>query len=99
MNMKMYKICLLCFFSLFTALQAAAQLPELERVEPMYWWAGMKNPKLQLLVHGNKIAEKNVAVNYPGVKLVRVNKVENPNYVFLDLEISPSAKAGKFPIK
>ena len=33
-----------------------------------------------------------------GVRLVRVNKVENPNYVFLDLEIAPSAKAGSFPI-
>ena len=59
----------------------------------------MKNPKLQLIVHGNKIAEKNVAINYPGVKLLRVNKVENPNYVFLDIEISSSAKAGTFPIK
>src|SRR5215203_1241847 len=99
MNMKMYKLCLLGFFSLFTALRTAAQLPELERVEPMFWWTGMKNPKLQLIVHGNNIAEKKVAISYPGVKLLRVNKVENPNYVFLDLEVSSSAKAGSFPIK
>jgi glycosidase len=72
---------------------------EVERVEPMFWWVGMKNPKLQLIVYGNKIANRNVSLNYPGVKLARVNKVENPDYVFLDLEISPTAKAGNFAIK
>ncbi|MBC8985751.1 glycoside hydrolase family 13 protein [Pedobacter sp. N36a] len=71
---------------------------KLERIEPMYWWVGMKNPKLQLLVHGDRIAELGVELNYPGVKLVGVNKVENPNYLFLDLEIGESAAAGKFPI-
>lgn len=94
----MYKIFLLYIISVFAAQPMAAQLPELERVEPMFWWTGMKNPKLQLIVHGNKIAEKNVSVSYPGVKLLRVNKVENVNYVFLDLEVSSTAKAGSFPI-
>lgn len=72
---------------------------ELERVEPMFWWVGMKNPKLQLIVYGNKISNRSIIINYPGVKLIRINKVENPNYVFLDLEISPLAKAGNFTIK
>jgi len=71
---------------------------KLERVEPMFWFAGMHNPKLQLLVHGENIANTTVALTYPGVKLVKVNKVENPNYLFLDLTIAPAAKAGKFPI-
>ena len=75
-----------------------AQLPALERVEPMFWWAGMKNPKLQLIVHGDKIAERTIRLAYPGVKLVRVNKVENPNYLFFDLEISAAAKPGVFTI-
>src|SRR5262249_201246 len=34
----------------------------------------------------------------PYVKLVKVNRVENKNYVFLDVIISPSAKPGKFKI-
>ena len=64
----------------------------------MFWFSGMKNPKLQLLVHGDNIAASTISLTYPGVKLVKVNKVENPNYLFVDLEISASAKAGKFPI-
>ena len=81
-----------------TTTQGFSQMPALERVEPMNWWVGMKNPKLQLIVHGDKIAERNVKLRYPGVKLLKVNKVENPNYLFLDLEISPSAKPGIFKI-
>ncbi|MEJ5996045.1 glycoside hydrolase family 13 protein [Pedobacter sp. Du54] len=72
---------------------------KLERIEPMFWFTGMKQPKLQLLVHGEKIASTVVRLVYPGVKLVKVNKVENPNYLFLDLEISAGTKAGKFPIE
>lgn len=83
---------------LVASLQVFSQVPKLERVEPMSWWVGMHNPKLQLLVHGDQIADATVQLNYPGVSLVKVNKVENPNYLFLDLEISSAAKAGKFPI-
>ncbi|PTR01482.1 glycosidase [Mucilaginibacter yixingensis] len=76
----------------------AQGLPALERIEPMFWWAGMKNPKLQLIVHGKGIAQSSVVLAYPGVKLAAVHKVDNPNYLFLDLLISPSAKAGAFTI-
>ncbi len=82
----------------FLAANLFAQLPKLERVEPAFWWTGMKNPKLQLVVHGNNIASRAVKLNYAGVKLTEVHKVENPNYLFLDLEIASSAKNGSFPI-
>lgn len=92
----MRKLFIALFFTLLSGLVNAQKL---ERVEPMFWWVGMNNPKLQLLVHGTDIAKLDVNLNYPGVKLVKVNKVENPNYLFLDLEIAADAKAGKFPIE
>ncbi len=82
-----------------TSLGALAQIPYLDRVEPMFWWAGMSNPNLQLIVHGKDIASRDVVLNYPGVKLAAVHKVENPNYLFVDLHISSSAVPGTFPIK
>lgn len=88
----------LVIFCLFLSANVFAQLPALERVEPMFWWVGMKNPKLQLIVHGDKIAERSVKLNYPGVKLMQVHKVENPSYLFLDLDISATAKPGEFVI-
>jgi glycosidase len=81
------------------AMDLSAQVPALERVEPMFWWVGMHNPNLQLIIHGDHIASRKVELNYPGVKLVAVHKVENPNYLFLDLRIFSSAKPGTFPIK
>jgi len=92
----MRKLFIILFFVL---LSTWANAQKLERIEPMFWWAGMNNPKLQLLVHGTDIASLDVQINYPGVKLVKINKVENPNYLFLDLEIAADAKAGKFPIE
>ena len=45
------------------------------------------------------ISKNQVSINYPGVKITRVNKVANPNYLFIDLSIdSLVAKAGKFNI-
>jgi len=81
------------------AMSVSAQIPALERVEPMFWWVGMHNPDLQLIVHGDHIAARKVELNYPGVKLVAVHKVENPDYLFLDLRIFSGTSPGTFPIK
>lgn len=69
-----------------------------QNIYPTHWWAGMKNSKLQLIIHAENVAENPVTVSFPGVKLARVNKVENKNYVFLDLVISRTAKPGKVKI-
>jgi len=92
------KLAIVVFFLFLSRGVIAQQIPALERVEPMFWWTGMHNPKLQLIVHGDKIAERTVKLNYPGVTLIQVHKVENPNYLFLDLIIAPSAKPGAFNI-
>jgi glycosidase len=92
------KISFIAFFLCISGSLLAQQIPALERVEPMNWWVGMKNPKLQLIVHGNHIADRSVKLSYTGVKLVKVNKVENPNYLFLDLDISSATRPGTFTI-
>lgn len=95
----MRKSLLLITCCMLTALGLRAQIPALERVEPMFWWTGMANPNVQLLVHGNNIASRQVQLSYPGVKLVAVHKVENSNYLFIDLKLFSSAVPGTFPIK
>ena len=60
----------------------------------------MKNPKLQLMLHGKDIGRLNFSLAaYPGVTLDKVNKVESPNYVFLDITVSGVAKPGKLLLK
>jgi glycosidase len=68
------------------------------RVEPMFWWAGMKNPHLQLMVHAPEIGLSRVELQYPGVELKSVTSVQNPNYLFIDLDIA-RAKPGTFIIR
>lgn len=94
MKIKLYITA--CLFVISNAL--AAQIPSLERIEPAFWWVGMKNPHLQLLVHGKDIATRTVNLSYPGVKVLQVHKVENPNYLFIDLDVTPLAKPGSFAI-
>lgn len=84
------------FFFLFLCLSLSAQ--EIQRMEPALWWTGMHNPELQVLVYGKNISETRPSVKHAGVKLVKVHKAESPNYLFLDLRIEKSAKAGDVKI-
>jgi len=80
----------------FLTLNLSAQI---ERVEPAFWWIGMKNPQLQLLIHGSEICNRKVEIQYPGVKILKTNRVCSPNYLFVTLEINQkTVKAGKFDI-
>ena len=72
-----------------------AQTASIDRVNPTNWWVGMKNPNVQLLVHGPGAGTLAYTINYPGVKLVKASTVENPNYAFLDLTISNTVKPGR----
>jgi glycosidase len=75
----------------------AIDLP-VQRVEPVNWYVGMRNPNVQLLVYGKNIQKAQVTINYAGVTLKKVNTVENPNYLFLDIEIAKETKPGNMPI-
>ncbi|MBK6350881.1 MAG: glycoside hydrolase family 13 protein [Proteobacteria bacterium] len=79
------------------AMPALAADP-IERVEPASWWVGMKDDRLQLLVHGTRIADLEPAVQYTGVVLDSVERVANPNYLFVNLQISPATRPGSFHI-
>jgi glycosidase len=67
-------------------------------MEPPFWWAGMQDKKLQLMVHGKQIASLAPAISYPGVRIASVTRVPNKNYLFIDLEIDASTAPGKFDI-
>ena len=68
-----------------------------EKIEvyPTYWWVGMKWNMVQLMVHEtdpNFIINVDVKSSSPDLKIVKVNKVENKRYLFLDVIISQTAK-------
>lgn len=57
------------------------------RIDPPNWWVDMKNNTLQLCIYGKNIAQYNVTTTYPGFNISKINKVENPNYLFIDVVI------------
>jgi len=89
------------FFGLFISFLFLIALPimsQIDRVEPPFWWVGMKHPELQLLVHGKDVALTEVAFQYKGLKLESVSRVENPNYLFINLVLSKEIKPGSFDL-
>ncbi|SNC61440.1 Glycosidase [Hymenobacter gelipurpurascens] len=93
--MKNTVVCLLLAASVLP-LGGTAQ--SITRLNPTNWWVGMKNTNVQVLVYGPSAGTLAYTINYPGVKLVKANTVENPNYAFLDLAIASTAKPGTVKI-
>lgn len=60
----------------------------------------MKWNHVQIMIHGKGIGNADAyTINYPGVKMERSQRVDNLNYIFLNIIISPSAKPGILKIK
>ncbi len=89
------KALLLVVLNIFAGLCLFAQI---QHIDPPFWWAGMKNPDLQVMIHGDNIADYKVTAKYPGLKLKTVSRVQNPNYLFLDLELENNIQAGSILI-
>lgn len=73
-------------------------------VYPRHWFVGMKDPNLQLMIYADKIADKIPMIKMAetgikigeGVTLVKIERVENPDYIFLDIVIGKDARAGNY---
>ena len=87
--MKKILISLALILSSMT-MQAATKI---DHIEPENWYVGMKNSSLQLMVYGKNIRDSRVSVNYPGVKIDSLVRLDSPNYLFVYLNLS-GAKPG-----
>ena len=68
------------------------------KIDPPFWYAGMKNPELQLMIYGESIGNASVSVNYPGISLSSTVKLESNNYLLVYLHLDKDVKPGKFPL-
>lgn len=75
----------------------AARAMEIKKVAPSFWWVGMKNPELQILLYGEDLALSDVSVSGEGIYLKETVRQDNPNYLLLYLDLS-EAKAQTFQI-
>ncbi|MDR1091775.1 MAG: cyclomaltodextrinase N-terminal domain-containing protein, partial [Prevotella sp.] len=92
----MKKNVLILFFILFSYSIFAI---EVKNVEPAFWWAGMKNTELQVLLYGDNIALCDVNITAKTVvRLKETVKLENPNYLLLYIDLE-GAEPEKFDIR
>src|SRR5690606_29613941 len=84
-------------FCLIVSIWTPVGAQQVDRIEPLFWWSGMKNPELQLMVYGEDIAGYKPTIDYPGVVLKSSVAFESPNYLVIYLDVA-EAKPGKFNI-
>ncbi len=70
---------------------------KVDQVQPAFWWAGMKETSLQVMLYGKDLSGSTVTISSNKVKIDEVVSLENPNYLFLYLNIA-DASAENFTI-
>lgn len=80
-----------CFIRV-ALLLAAGMVPAfsstpIQKIQPSFWYAGMKQDTLQVLVYGEQMATWTVSVTGTGVQLLHTRTTENPNYLFIYLNL------------
>jgi neopullulanase len=71
--------------------------PQVTNVEPPNWWTNYFSP-VMVLLYGGGLADATIAVDYPGVKLQRVELQPDGKHAFVWLEIANDAEPGDVPI-
>lgn len=70
---------------------------EVKTVDPAFWWSGMKNPELQIMIYGKDISSSEVAITSKNARIKEVVELANKNYLILYLDLS-KAQPEKFDI-
>jgi glycosidase len=96
--MKKYFLLFLFFLGVYLQTNASNPVLTIDHIEPSFWWAGMKNTDLQIMVHAKDVASYRTQINTPGIRLVSAVQTSNKNYLFLNLEIQPIVKPQTFQI-
>ena len=88
----------LLLFSLIFLFSNMLQAQEVQKIEPPFWWTGMANSELQILLYGENISHLQPSLSYKGVRLKQTISLESSNYLFVYLDIASNAPAGTLNI-
>lgn len=72
----------------FSGWNSKAKAIDIQHVAPDYWWVGMKNTELQILLHGTDIGKADVSIIGQKIVLKEIVRQENPGYLLLYLDLS-----------
>src|SRR5262249_31318896 len=86
-------LCFLCFF-----VAAYGQAPAVTKVDPPSWWGKHTINPIKLFVGGSNLSGAGVRSSNPELRASRVSVNDRGTYLFVDVEISPSLRPGKYPL-
>src|SRR5690554_1297748 len=86
----------LSFFLYFVILVSFLQAQEI-KIDPAFWWSGMQETELQLMVYGENIASYKPEISSENIRIKEIVLLESPNYQLIYLDIS-NAKPELFNI-
>jgi neopullulanase len=69
------------------------------RVDPSSWWVGFKKPTVELTFHDVNISQHTVVIKHKGLTVKSIHRPENANYLFVTLNVSPTAALGDVNIQ
>lgn len=82
---------------IITIFFSVSLLSQVKKIEPPFWWVGMENTQLELMLYGENISQYKLSIDAKTVKIIEVKRTENANYIFLNLDVS-KAVSGTFKI-
>ena len=91
--MKHILLLVLAFYTMM--INAAVKV---DRIDPTFWYAGMKNPTVQLMLYGKNVRDAEVTTDYPGATIESIVRLESPNYLLVYLNLS-GAQPGEMILK
>ena len=71
--------------ALALSLTVQAASVNISKIEPSNWWAGMRDPSVQLMVYGQGIGSADVTTSYAGIKVDSIVRLDSPNYLLVYL--------------
>lgn len=89
----LFIITVLCAFA--STVSAKSAIPD---IEPPFWWTGMNDTRLQIMVHGEGIRDAVPDIDYTGVTIDSVARLDSKNYQILYVNISPETQPGTMTI-
>jgi len=82
----------------FLSVSAFAQTPAVTKVDPPSWWANHTINPVRLLIWGKNLEGARVTSSNPALRASRVLVNERGSYLFVDVDVNRTARAGDYQL-
>src|SRR4026208_661840 len=94
-RIKQTLICVIFFICVYPC-SAAAQLPEILKVDPPSWWTRSSMNPVRVMIRGRNFQGARVQIRGSGLRVISTPRInDRGTYIFVDVSIAPNAPSGE----